>query len=566
MPEENDGLIAQVEDTETGTAAEDRPTISTIATTDVVIDGRKIEYDISRVELRQYIHKHHVLRVEIRERAEDTTRDLTDYSAYLGKSISLNITPSGGTVQAGDKLNFVGLVTRIDQSDSIDAIKVTTVIAHSPTVSMDGAGQNKFFKEMSASDIISQVLGEYQITRGTVDASGSRSEFTVQYRESDYDFVMRLAAGYGKYAFYDGDKFHVTTPTASSAVTLTWRETLGSFSIRLGTAPREFAAQTYNYVQNKTFEQDSSSLSDQAALSGVSKASADASKKIFKKSGYSASAKVVADARALDDVLKRDRSRAMGQMVSCVGESDVPALKVGHCIKVRGLDKVDGDYLIHELTHLITPTGGYRNSFTGRPLDISFPPGYSKLPTGTQMQSARVVDNQDPDQLGRVKVKFPWLDSDDTVWLRVMTPHAGKDRGFYFLPEVDDEVLVGFEFGSPHYPIVLGSLFNKDSAPSGDVQNSSNDIKAITTKGGSTIQITDTGGSEEILIATSGGDKITLSAGGPTVTLETSGDVIIKSGANLNLEAGGQMSIKASGSLEIQGATVAVKGSKIDLN
>ena len=68
-----------------------------------------------------------------------------------------------------------------------------------------------------------------------------------------------------------------------------------------------------------------------------------------------------------------------------------------------------------------------------------------------------VTNNQDPDKLGRVKVRFPWLgDSDESAWARLATPMAGKDRGLYFLPEVDDEVLVVFEHGDLRFPYILG--------------------------------------------------------------------------------------------------------------
>src|ERR1700750_2275998 len=74
---------------------------------------------------------------------------------------------------------------------------------------------------------------------------------------------------------------------------------------------------------------------------------------------------------------------------------------------------------------------------------------------------AVVTNNQDPDGFGRVKVKFPWLsDVDESSWARIAAPMAGKARGIYFLPEVDDEVLVIFEHGDVRSPYVLGALWN----------------------------------------------------------------------------------------------------------
>lgn len=79
---------------------------------------------------------------------------------------------------------------------------------------------------------------------------------------------------------------------------------------------------------------------------------------------------------------------------------------------------------------------------------------------------AVVTNNDDPDKLGRVKVKFPWLsDNNESFWARILTPLAGKGRGFYHLPEPDDEVLVAFEFGDINKPMIIGALWTGDNIP-----------------------------------------------------------------------------------------------------
>jgi len=107
--------------------------------------------------------------------------------------------------------------------------------------------------------------------------------------------------------------------------------------------------------------------------------------------------------------------------------------------------------------------------------------------------------------LGRIKVKFPWLESEETIWIRLLTPHAGQDRGWYAIPEIGDEVLVGYEFGNPRYPVALGALYNKDSAPPATAGTSENNIKLFRTKGGNQIEINDESGAEAISITTKDG-------------------------------------------------------------
>ena len=232
-----------------------------------MVDNERIEYDISAVELRQFIDRHHVLKITIRERAEDVTRDVNSYAGVLGKSISLTIQPAGGVVDESRSLTFIGLVNRVNQTSNIDAVNQTTIEAHSPTIAFDGPKQNAFFRDQSHTDVIGSIVRNYPITVGTVESGGSSMAFCVQHRETDYDFVMRLAGGAGLFAHYDGQEFHCLKPTSSGAEELVWRETLGSFSLGLGTAPQEFTAQVYNYEQSKAYGQNTTSVRSSASLS-----------------------------------------------------------------------------------------------------------------------------------------------------------------------------------------------------------------------------------------------------------------------------------------------------------
>jgi uncharacterized protein involved in type VI secretion and phage assembly len=106
-----------------------------------------------------------------------------------------------------------------------------------------------------------------------------------------------------------------------------------------------------------------------------------------------------------------------------------------------------------------------------------------------------VTDNQDPEGLGRVRVRFPWLSQDDAShWARIAVGMAGKDRGMFFLPEVDDEVLVAFEHGRPEYAYVLGALWNgKDTPPTANADGKNN-LRMLRSRSGHEIVLDDTVG------------------------------------------------------------------------
>ncbi len=185
-----------------------------------------------------------------------------------------------------------------------------------------------------------------------------------------------------------------------------------------------------------------------------------------------------------------------------------------------------------------------------------------------------VTNNQDPEGLGRVKVRFPWLsDEDESQWARVATLMAGKERGAFFLPEVDDEALVAFEHGDVRFPFVIGALWNGVDKPPADNGDGQNNLRVIKSRSGHTIKLNDEDGKEKIEIVdkseknrivfdtannsiTIASEKdITLSAPKGTIKLDAQ-KIEIKSSADSKIEAGAGMEVKASATMTIKGATV----------
>jgi uncharacterized protein involved in type VI secretion and phage assembly len=187
---------------------------------------------------------------------------------------------------------------------------------------------------------------------------------------------------------------------------------------------------------------------------------------------------------------------------------------------------------------------------------------------------AVVTNNQDPDKLGRVKVRFPWLsDNDESHWARVAAPMAGNQRGVYFLPEVDDEVLVAFEHGDFRFPYVVGALWNGKDAPPATNDDGKNNIRVIKSRSGSLIRLNDEKGKETIeIVDKSGKNSIVLDTAKNTVTITSDQDitlkapkgtitldaqtVTVKSSSNSKFQAGAGMDVKATGTLTLKGSTV----------
>ncbi len=185
-----------------------------------------------------------------------------------------------------------------------------------------------------------------------------------------------------------------------------------------------------------------------------------------------------------------------------------------------------------------------------------------------------VTNNEDPEGLGRVKVKFPWLsDEDESDWARIAAPMAGNERGIYFLPEVDEEVLVAFEHGDVRFPYIIGFLWNGQEPPPITNEDGQNNIRVIKSRSGHVIRLNDEEGKETIEIVdkteknsivfdtasntiaiTSDGD-ITLSAAQGNIKLEAQ-NIEIKSAADTKVESGAGMNLEASSTMNLKGQTI----------
>lgn len=187
-----------------------------------------------------------------------------------------------------------------------------------------------------------------------------------------------------------------------------------------------------------------------------------------------------------------------------------------------------------------------------------------------------VTNNQDPDNLGRVKVRFPWLsDTEESQWARVAAPMAGNQRGVYFLPEVDDEVLLAFEQGDPRFPYVLGALWNGKDAPPVTNSDGKNNVRIIQSRSGHVVKLNDEDGKETIeIIDKSGKNSIVISTKDNTLTITADKDIVlsatqgkikldaqdveISSSAATTIDAKKGITAKADGEFKINGSSVKI--------
>jgi len=379
----------------------------------------------------------------------------------------------------------------------------------------------------------------------------------VQWGESDFDFIKRIADDQGCAIRPTAEGVEIHRGFQDAGLTLRWHDEYGlmRFSLkgRLGQPSLDGTCYDPLTMQSKTFRQvrkDPEFFSD-TATEMVEAVKAESKKNL-------PSNRLVFDGRApktekYNALLEKESQRSIGTCVVGTGTSRDVRLKPGDKIKLEGFNfDAEGEYGLVSVTHYYDLSSGYRNEFTVTPWkDYTC----AQAPAPQQMTgvvSARVVNHNDPRGVGRVQIKYDWMEEAQTAWARMTTPSAGGGRGFMFMPEVGDEVLVAFEHGDPERPYVIGALWNAtDGAPrQGFIEHEGteavggnnvqvprdiarNDIKRIVTKSGNRIQLADVNGRESIVISTPGGQVIQLldqcdeTGGRKMLCLSSPGDIFL---------------------------------------
>ncbi|MDZ4822259.1 MAG: type VI secretion system tip protein VgrG [Flavobacteriales bacterium] len=516
---------------------------------EVEIDGAGKKLDtISHLSIVQRIDWHHTF--EIRASLESVEGDrkytIDKSKDFVGKGIKIGLKAQQGSSQ----LNFFkGVITEVSLSRYGGAAADLLIRGFSPSILLDDGPHCASHLEKPLSQIVDATTQGYPVNLLAMKSSPSPDTmmpFAVQYNESAYNFLGRLANSHGQWFYYNGSEMIFGKPDGKSKADLFFGHDLSNFELSVKVSPLKFEAHTYDYVKNEQLKQASSN-----AVPGVDTWASHAVKSsdsLYNSSHTYHSPEVIKDQGMLKAVTESRKNALAASLVVFTGVSDNPVLNAGTRITVKGAatasiggDKLDyGQYIITSVAHQTDGLGSYQNRFEAIPADLKVSPLNANIKeTLDENQVAKVVDNKDPDALGRIKVQYYWQKSADTTpWLRMTTPHAGKERGFYMLPEIGDEVIVGFEHGNASIPFVIGSLYN-GKENSSDRYDNDNYIKTIRTISGNEIRLSDKSGEEAIHIFTK--DKMNE----VLITMKDDGLVKILSNKNIMVEAKDGIEVKS---------------------
>lgn len=523
-----------------------------LVVTSITIDGKPVK-QYRMLTLNQGIFAHHQFQLTCPAEAIDSREGaLFNTSAgWMGASLQLEIRTEG----ANDALRFCGLINQVSTAKQNGHAGDVIISGASPTVILDGGPQCRSWENKPLKQVVQDVLGQFpQNLLPTVLSTAANEPllYTVQYQETAWQFLCRLAAAHGEWLLYDGRKLRIGPPKGIPHELIYGRH-ISRFHLSMQARPAVMRAFAYDPVQH---------------LVHISERGRHASEKsrLLYPTLPQWQNHITAGKKQLDDWVATQTALQEARMVYCNGCCDVPALWPGKFISVKGnnvynkRDEVYGDFIVFSVTHTCEGQGRYRNDFVAVPVSVKAPPVPFFAAPRCDTQSAIVTDNHDRQGMGRVRVRFHWMkDREQSPWLRVAGVHAGYNKGFFVLPEVGEEVIVSFEGDDAGKPYVVGSVYN--GAATCQFANATNDIKVFQSRSGNRIELNDSAGS--ITIQDKDGNSMKLDGSG-SVRLSARDSLVLRCGkAVIVLDKDGaitmngkEISLEASGEVQVQGAII----------
>jgi uncharacterized protein involved in type VI secretion and phage assembly len=453
--------------------------------------------------------------------------------------------------------------------------------------------RTKTYQDMTYGDIARQVISgaDGGFSAGTVDDAGGVHPFVQQNNETDWDFLWKLASRIDNEVVAEDKKIHFRKADASrpAAPELEYGRNLHNFRPRV-TGVQQIDEVTVRGWNPKTKEAivGNAHAGDVEGALGAKIGIGHSKVRSSLNGGKVLVADLTPTSQAeADAIAKSVMAQHANAYVDATGvASGDPELRAGRKVQIKKIGtQFSGEYTLFSTVHRFNQSKGYMTHFvisgrTARGLLDLFTPAPQRSFGGSSIVIGRVTNNKDPDNMGRVRIKYPAL-GDDTegAWARIASGSSGKDRGILMMPQPDEEVLIAFEHDDPRKPFVLGSVWNGKDTPGDLVQTDGSFVlqsdQKTNVKSKDQISVKS---DKEMYVETKGEisqkskDKITLSADSEIdakskkIVIDADVDIELTANSKVTITAHGKLSLKGDAGIDVQGAGgISLQGSKISL-
>lgn len=528
--------------------------MANIVNTSIWIDGEEVRR-FSNLVLRQSIFEHHAFTLRIPSEYIDGKEGFMFQHSkdLIGKNITIQSFLAAES-NGSQGLQFAGIVTHVSRSRFNGHSGDVILRGYSPTIILDSGPHCKSWLQQATKNIAGDVLKHFPSNLLDPDirpVSRTTFAYLVQYRESAWNFLRRLSAMDGQWLYWDGQRLVLGKPQSEGTLELVFGSNVSEFNLGMDLHPAGATVIGYDFVNFAEYTSYPQGIAQKAGLDALGSHAYESSQDVFATMPKEWNNQFLSNQKQLDDYVNNSSAMASSSLVKFNGAGSHPAVAVGARISVSGSNIYSmaaedyGSYIVTAVTHTIADNNSYSNSFEAVPGTIQVPPVAPPDMPYCETQSAVVTDNSDPQGLGRVRVKFHWMNgAEKSPWIRVAVPHAGGGKGMFFMPEKGEEAIVGFEGDSPVKPFVIGTVYHAQA--NNTYSNAGNDVKAIQTRSGTQIIMNDAEGS--VYVQDPSGNTWFMDGQG-NISVNAPKNFTINAGENINISAGKDYAVTAGSNI-----------------
>ncbi|WP_264563997.1 type VI secretion system tip protein VgrG [Flavobacterium sp. N3904] len=554
-----------------------------IVTFSIKVNGETIpdELSVFSIHIEKKVNRIAIAKIVILDGEPNTGKfDASSSSTFLpGTPISIE-----AGYDSKSEIIFKGVI--ICQSLRIDGLigSALEIECRDAAVKMIVGRKSLTFSNKKDSEIISSIIGTYSGLTSDVTATNTTWPEQVQYYVTDWDYILALAEANGLIVTTLNGKITVNSPDSNTASVLkvTYGDNLMEFNAKLNSSTQ------LGNVTSSTWDYKNQQIVNSQAMPNVAGSGNLSTKKLSEVIGLSAFQLQTSAPLGTTDLNNWSKAQVVKSEYSkIIGEAKFQGTNLidpGKYMTFDGLgDRFNGDYLISGVVHDMSQ-GNWISEvilglsplwFTEEP-DVMSPPASGLIPGARGLFNGTVKKMfDDPDSQYRILVDVPLFDTNGAgIWARLSNFYSTSGAGAFFLPEVGDEVILGFLNEDPRYPVILGSIYSSSKIKpfTGLEPNEKNTIKAIVSKSGISVEFDDE--NKIWTVATPNKNTIIISDKDKQITIKdenqnsivmSSSGIDMSSPKSINITAQENVTIKGTQGVVIQssGGDVAIKGLNI---
>lgn len=512
----------------------------------ILLDGKAIER-LASFQLKQAVGAHHQFELVVyhSQLQEAGSYRIEESRHLLGKTLTAML----GSATQPDRVSFSGLITGVAFRESQGLNGEIILSGYSPTILLEsGPHLHSFYNQnltAIAKEITQHLSGKLELA--LQPRYNQQIAYVAQHQESHFRFLTRMAGWYGEWLYYDGKKLCLGKPSALPRYRLSYGRHLEDLRMDTQLVATNFQQLSYQSSQDQLLTQ--TPPQNIAGLTFYGDRALEQSEYVYPQPVQHKPVQHVSHMGELMHMSEVNKAALAADTFYLRGVCKVPYLTPGCKVRIFVGESELGEYLVTEVEHELQSGNHYQSRFKAVGGQLNVLPLPAVAAPQASAQVAIVRRNDDPRGEGRVRVQFHWQQEDNfTDWIRVVRPDAGssgevaKNRGWMFVPEVGDQVMVDFEEGNPSAPFVLGSLFHGANTKTQGGRD--NHLKTLQTRSGHTLAFDDSKENWSLTIRDVRGNCIQLDTQGQHLTLSAVERITLQA-KNIDLQASQSVSITA---------------------